>query len=71
MFDMEDVKATFAVYCEQEGYMAYLGFAEMVAWLAALHVESSTELLAPIHKCTTTYCATPTFVTQTVATGRL
>ena len=31
MFNMEDVKTTFAVYSEEEGYMAYLTVDEMVA----------------------------------------
>ena len=30
MLNTEDVKSTFVVYCEQEGYMTYVGIDEMV-----------------------------------------
>ena len=49
VFNMEDVKTTFAAYSEEEGYMAYLRVDEMVTWLAALKIESSTELLAHLY----------------------
>ena len=49
MFNMEHVKTTFAVYSEEEGYMAYLRVDEMVTWLAELKVESSTELLTHLY----------------------
>jgi hypothetical protein len=49
MFNMEDVKTMFAVYYEEEGYMAYLRVDEMVTWLSELKVKSSTELLTHVY----------------------
>ena len=47
MFNMEDVKTTFAVYSAEE--MAYLRVDDMVTWLAELNVQSSTELLTHLY----------------------